>query len=263
MWPTPHTHGLRPAPPATPPPPQPPGLAHLVGGHDLAVGLLHTPQPTEEVPARRNQFARTIPPWSACSPHSCATPCPCPARPPPCKACALALPLPLQHPRHHRGPAGPPCAPLASPPEPWHSPELALRPDGILSPHLHAVHGGVGLRRGGVVAAHHLVLVELEATLRPQTPPGPQPPWVRPGPLCMCASWLRRHRDDAATRGEEAATTTMLTCCTILAAFPNREAEERGAFRAAASPGVPSRVCKGSGCLPGCPARRPQSRQKD
>jgi hypothetical protein len=42
------------------------------------------------------------------------------------------------------------------------SPELALGFDGIRRPHLHAVHGGVGIVLGGQVAPHHLVLVEVE-----------------------------------------------------------------------------------------------------
>ncbi len=46
------------------------------------------------------------------------------------------------------------------------SPELALGTDGILSPHLHAVEGGVGIGLSGQVAAHHLVLVVLEKALR-------------------------------------------------------------------------------------------------
>ena len=45
------------------------------------------------------------------------------------------------------------------------SPELALGTHGILGPHLHAVEGGAGIRRGGQVAAHHLVLVVLEVAL--------------------------------------------------------------------------------------------------
>lgn len=46
------------------------------------------------------------------------------------------------------------------------SPELALGTHGILSPHLHAVDCGGGVLLSGQVAAHHLVLMELEDALR-------------------------------------------------------------------------------------------------
>ncbi len=59
-----------------------------------------------------------------------------------------------------------PSAPCCFRKLPVLSPELALGTHGILSPHLHAVEGGVGIGLSGQVAAHHLVLVVLEKALR-------------------------------------------------------------------------------------------------
>lgn len=59
-----------------------------------------------------------------------------------------------------------PCTLHGRNPELAHLPELALGAHGVRSPHLHAVDGGARVIGGGVVAPHHLVLVELEKTLQ-------------------------------------------------------------------------------------------------
>lgn len=46
------------------------------------------------------------------------------------------------------------------------APELRLCAHGVCSPELHSVYCGLGLLVCGQVAAHHLVLVVLVATLR-------------------------------------------------------------------------------------------------
>ena len=46
-----------------------------------------------------------------------------------------------------------------------HSPELAARAHVVRRPHLHPIQRGAGIGVGGQVAAHHLVLLELEEAL--------------------------------------------------------------------------------------------------
>lgn len=67
---------------------------------------------------------------------------------------------------------------------PASSPELALGADIVLGPQLHAVHRGLGILLRGQVAAHHLVLVVLESSLRANTTSGV----LRPRHLLLLAS---------------------------------------------------------------------------
>ena len=136
--------------------------AHLADRQNLAISLLHAPQLPQEVPAQEQHAPEKL------------------------------VPRRLDT-NDHRS--------LARFTRPLHAPELGLGLDAILGPDLHAVDGGDRLGLRGQVAPHHLVLVELEASLRRMvriislTADNPRyPPWAIPAPFSAARKGKRIDR---------------------------------------------------------------------